>query len=673
MKILKFFTTLGVAASLAISFVPMPIHEASAQQTARPFVVLVNGFRDCCTWKNAFGVGGGAGMDRVIQELKAQNAEIFYTSWSSFDQGGSQGTLDNDKVFLDRAEYYINNVVEPNRPLILIGHSFGGDSLLSLAPRIKRPILFLGVLDPTAAGGLRREVVVNREVPGNVDYFFNRWQKNAFNVEDPINNANAVPFDSRITDGKIQRCIARRCDDQQEQSIAREANGSEKRKDCSWLEVTCPGFVAPNPFIGRVGRKGTKQIRLLHGDVPLDDYIQQQIVDIIKKQLAAYTPPPPITTPVGPIVMSKAREVCAEVDARAGWKTYELAPGTSLVGVSSVSGTWSVDDKNYPRVGPEGYLNPNLNEQYKYDRKYPFGALLMVDPGQGYTQIKGSQMLPKPITDRITLRINDSDSSLGDNGGTLTVCFGNEEVMNNVKLTPPVPKQIALRRHWEYIDTNGRTGTITFAGSDWVNSDADNMYKFKEYAQATDSMTLYDSSRDFYVQLYDDGRSYWRQGSSGTWTPGANGQWVNPTRFVNNWTNTCLASQGDSKAIDNPVVVSNCSIKTVPNNGMWYAVIKEEAVTPDVMWYVSRNGEIRNAWTNTCLASLGDSKAINNPVVVAGCSGAANMLWNIASNGEIRNRGTNTCLASFGDSKAIDNRVVVADCSGNSNILWTKQ
>jgi hypothetical protein len=106
---------------------------------------------------------------------------------------------------------------------------------------------------------------------------------------------------------------------------------------------------------------------------------------------------------------------------------------------------------------------------------------------------------------------------------------------------------------------------------------------------------------------------------------------------------------------------------------MWYAVIKEEAVTPDVMWYASRNGEIHNAWTNTCLASLGDSKAIDNPVVVAGCSGAANTLWDVASNGEIRNRFTGTCLASFGDSKAIDNRVVVAACSRNANILWTKQ
>jgi hypothetical protein len=80
-----------------------------------------------------------------------------------------------------------------------------------------------------------------------------------------------------------------------------------------------------------------------------------------------------------------------------------------------------------------------------------------------------------------------------------------------------------------------------------------------------------------------------------------------------------------------------------------------------------------NKWTDTCLASLGDSKAIDNPVVVAACSGAANTLWDIANNGEIRNRWTNTCLASLGDSKAIDNPVVVAACSGNANILWSTQ
>jgi Ricin-type beta-trefoil lectin domain len=667
MKLSKFFTTLGITITFTISSVYLPkIKETSAQTTSlRPYAVLVNGYQDCCVWN----VGDKSiNMGAVARELIGRNAEIRLFPWDHFHDGKGQfGSLSDDKAFLDGAAKFINNELDPRRPLILIGHSYGGDSLLSLAPRINRRILFLGVIDPVAAGGFR-EPIQRRGVPSNVDYFFNRWETNRLDNIPIIGDAqNVVPFDSALN-GTVAGCRAKVCD-QQEQNLARRANGSEIRVQCKPLEFTCEGY---QPWPG--GSNGTKAQRLFHNPMPTDEYIQRQIVDIIKKQLTAYTPPPPVTTPVGPPVVSKAREVCVDQDARVGWKTYELVTGTSLVGVSSVSGSWSVDDKNYPRVGPEGYSNPNLNEQYKYDRKYPFGALLMVDPGQGYTWIKGPQQLPKPITDRVTLRINDSDSSLGDNGGTLTVCFGNEEIMRKVKLTPPSPKQTAIRTHWEYVDKNGRTATITSTSdNNWVNNDAGNTFNFKMHAPTDDSITLYDSSRDLYVQLYNDGRSYWKQGSSGTWNLGANGRWVNPNRFVNTWTNTCLASKGDSKAIDNPVVVSNCSIKTAPNNGMWYAVINGESVTPDVMWYVSSNGEIRNAWTNTCLASLGDSKAIDNPVVVAACSGAANTLWGIASNGEVKNRWTNTCLASYGDSKAIDNRVVVAACSRNANILWAKQ
>ncbi len=190
------------------------------------------------------------------------------------DGAGQRSSTSNDAAFLQEAADFINNRLEPNRPLILIGHSFGGDSLLSLVPRINRRIQFLGVIDPTAAGGLRKPVT-RRGVPANIDYFFNRWQRNALNA------ANVVPFDSRLVNGSISGCNARNCD-QQEQNLARREDGSDVRVNCGSLEVTCPGY---QPWPG--GSNGTKAKRLSHNDMPSDAYLQRQMGNAIRSVFAA--------------------------------------------------------------------------------------------------------------------------------------------------------------------------------------------------------------------------------------------------------------------------------------------------------------------------------------------------------------------------------------------------
>jgi hypothetical protein len=122
----------------------------------------------------------------------------------------------------------------------------------------------------------------------------------------------------------------------------------------------------------------------------------------------------------------KAQSVrCFNVSSRQGWQNFDL--GGPYTRVVSVSGGWSVDARNYSRVGPRGHSEPGLEpyNQYKYDQGMPFGALLVDIPtdGYGYVWVQGSQQLPKPIT-RTTIRINDADNALGDNSGVLKVCFG---------------------------------------------------------------------------------------------------------------------------------------------------------------------------------------------------------------------------------------------------------
>jgi pimeloyl-ACP methyl ester carboxylesterase len=249
MKFRSIFTKALLASALAISqnlFFVSGADQAKAQGSPRPYVVLVNGYQDCCVWSTS---DRGVYMGAVYRELQARGADFRLVPWDTFVDGAGQiSNISNDKDFLDQAVSYINTL-DPNRPLILIGHSFGGDSLLSLlssrSHQINRRIQFLGVIDPTAAGGLR-EPVTRRRVPSNVDYFFNRWQRNGVDNLDLIglrerlrmgggSARNIVPFDSRIVSGLISGgglisgCHGSSCSDQQERSTARRGDGSEIR------------------------------------------------------------------------------------------------------------------------------------------------------------------------------------------------------------------------------------------------------------------------------------------------------------------------------------------------------------------------------------------------------------------------------------------------------------
>jgi pimeloyl-ACP methyl ester carboxylesterase len=232
-----------------------------SRQSTRPYIVLVNGYQNCCT-------------SSVAGSLP-QNAEIRAVPYSNFSDGGSSGNTSDDSAFLRDGADFINNQLDRNRPLILIGHSFGGDSVLKLLPRINRRIQFVAVIDPVRTGGFRASLKA-LNVPSNVNYFFNRWQEN-------------VPFPNDfVVNGSIP-CNAGTCD-QDSQNIARNADFSPVTTECRWDEVTCPGFLAPNPFIGRKGRKGTKQVRVSHQDLPKDAFIQKDLSNKIQRQIAAFSP-----------------------------------------------------------------------------------------------------------------------------------------------------------------------------------------------------------------------------------------------------------------------------------------------------------------------------------------------------------------------------------------------
>ncbi len=119
--------------------------------------------------------------------------------------------------------------------------------------------------------------------------------------------------------------------------------------------------------------------------------------------------------------------LCVTVDARRGWQDFGLR-GT-FARITSISGNWSVDAQNYQSVGAFGHGGRDAERlapynQYKYSQRFPFGALLVAIPNSGYSWISQPQQLSRS-TNSVSMRINDADNALGDNSGSMRVCFGN--------------------------------------------------------------------------------------------------------------------------------------------------------------------------------------------------------------------------------------------------------
>ncbi len=117
-----------------------------------------------------------------------------------------------------------------------------------------------------------------------------------------------------------------------------------------------------------------------------------------------------------------ANQACYSVDAKRGWQYIQLTGSFSRV--ESIRGDWTVDMINYGRVGAKGYDTDGDYTGYKYDETLPLGALLIGVPGAPYSWLDQPQALAQPVTN-IALRINDDDLALGNNLGSLRVCFGN--------------------------------------------------------------------------------------------------------------------------------------------------------------------------------------------------------------------------------------------------------
>jgi Ricin-type beta-trefoil lectin domain len=233
------------------------------RQGSGAVVFLVNGFGGCdpCITGN------------LRDNLKSNSIAVYDLDWNDIHRRTQQNNFNlADAEFLEQMDSVIASIPD-SRPIILIGHSFGGDSVLKVAQRTSRKIALLGVLDAVRSGGVR----TRQNVGENVSYFYNRWTTNPSGFRIPGLSVGAgIPLNAG--DSGVLNCSASSCD-QEEQSFGYNANGSEIRDDCESWEVTCPGF---NPIpVALGGSNGTKHRRITHGGdnaIYKDDLIQAQLL-----------------------------------------------------------------------------------------------------------------------------------------------------------------------------------------------------------------------------------------------------------------------------------------------------------------------------------------------------------------------------------------------------------
>jgi hypothetical protein len=124
---------------------------------------------------------------------------------------------------------------------------------------------------------------------------------------------------------------------------------------------------------------------------------------------------------------SQRPTVVSRVSGTKGWQDtrFKVEEGDTYT-VSSLSGNWTVDYRNFPRVGASGYA-PSVDSQIyqgcKLDNHIPYGTLYAREGTDDSTAIPVAQgkILRASQAGSVYLRINDDDGCMADNAGSVRV------------------------------------------------------------------------------------------------------------------------------------------------------------------------------------------------------------------------------------------------------------
>jgi pimeloyl-ACP methyl ester carboxylesterase len=191
------------------------VEPLEARELLATHVFLVNGAGD-----NGYEDGfAQLAMDLRRGPLAAAGLDVNVCDWdrlhthNTYSDG--DGPLHSDGQFVSDLTRLINGYPSWDH-VVLIGHSYGGDSVLKVANQTSHRIDLLAALDPVGGGGFRSKeaeiatiiggplggILAGKvfsadnlpSVPRNVQFFYNRWQEAGFF---PIDFTTSGHLDSR--------------------------------------------------------------------------------------------------------------------------------------------------------------------------------------------------------------------------------------------------------------------------------------------------------------------------------------------------------------------------------------------------------------------------------------------------------------------------------------------
>jgi len=170
---------------------------------------------------------------------------------------------------------------------------------------------------------------------------------------------------------------------------------------------------------------------------------------------------------------SAAADVNFTISSTTGWQqsSVNLTAGEAYT-LAYVSGSWTVDFRNFPRVGPAGYssqVDSQIYQGCKYLASSNYAVLLgSVGSSPAFAIGKGGTFTA-PASGRLSLRINDGDACLGDNAGSVTMKIGTPPALPaaGCNATAPV-NQVRCLADWSGFSDYPATGYVVDQEATWT-------------------------------------------------------------------------------------------------------------------------------------------------------------------------------------------------------------
>lgn len=269
-------------------------------QRKAPIAILVNGYNDQNLQEATI-------VEAKLMQMGVEtpNADFMYVGWNNlYSQHGDY--LGTDTHIINQISEYLSGK-PADQPVILMGHSFGADSILKYlmtATGSTHPIDVVVSLDAVESGGARS---TDHAIPPDVRYFYNRWQTNqtpGFVVPDValINSIsgysglpgitilqsdayyNPVPIDSGSS-GNLPSTA--RYTSQDTENTRHSADGTTQYRQYQFSYDIIGGLGG----ISTGYAYATAPLYNTHGTLPSDPRLQTEVVDLLEGIYNAYVNP----------------------------------------------------------------------------------------------------------------------------------------------------------------------------------------------------------------------------------------------------------------------------------------------------------------------------------------------------------------------------------------------